>query len=61
MQAQSNLTLMNALIWGTCNTPMPNDQCQSNMASFASSLNTACSQELNNQNLLVVNSLIGML
>jgi len=60
MNAQTNLTLTNALIWGTCNTPMANDQCQSNMASFASSLHTACSQELNNQNLLVVNSLIAL-
>jgi len=60
MNAQTNLTLMNALIWETCNTPMSNDQCQSNMASFTSSLHTACSQELNNQNLLVVNSLIAL-
>ncbi|KAF8800601.1 hypothetical protein BYT27DRAFT_7148459 [Phlegmacium glaucopus] len=59
-KAQSNLTLMNSLIWGTCNTTLPYSQCQSNMASFASSLQTACSQELKDQNLLAVNSLIAL-
>jgi len=58
--AQSNLTLMNSLLWGMCNTQLPYSQCQSNMASFASSLQTACPQELKNQNLLVVNSLIAL-
>lgn len=48
---------MNTLIWGTCNTALPYSQCQTNMASFASLLQSACSQELSNQNLLVVNSL----
>ena len=51
---------MNTLIWGTCNTTLSDDQCQSNMASFASQLQSDCSQELGNQNLLVVKSLIGM-
>jgi hypothetical protein len=60
INAQSNLTLMNTLIWGTCNTTLPYSQCQSNMASFASLLQTACSQELKNQNLLAVNSLTAL-
>lgn len=60
INAQTNLTLMNTLIWGTCNTPMSNDECQANMASFASSLQTSCSIELGNQNLLVANSLIAL-
>lgn len=56
----SNLTLMNVLIWGTCNTTLPYSQCQSNMASFASSLQTACTQELSNQNPMAVNSLTAL-
>jgi len=60
INAQTNLTLMNSLIWGTCNTPLSNPQCRSNMASFASQLQSDCSQELGNQNLLVVNSLIAL-
>jgi len=60
INAQSNLTLMNTLIWGTCNTTLSYSQCQANMASFASLLQSACPQELTNQNLLVVNSLISL-
>jgi len=60
MNAQNNLTLLNSLVWGTCNTTLPYNQCQNNMASFASSLQTTCAQELVNQNLLVVNSLIAL-
>jgi ABC-type polysaccharide/polyol phosphate export permease len=51
INAQTNLTLMNSLIWGTCNTTQSYDQCQSNMALFASQLQSDCSQELGNQNL----------
>lgn len=50
---------MNSLIWGTCNTPLSTSQCQSNMASFASQLQSDCSQELSNTNLMVVNTLTG--
>lgn len=60
INAQNNLTLMNTLIWGTCNTTLSDGQCHSNMASFASQIQSACSQELGNQNLLVVNSLTAL-
>lgn len=60
INAQTNLTLMNSLIWGTCNTPLSTSQCQSNMASFASQLQSDCSQELSNTNLMVVNTLTAL-
>jgi len=60
INAQNNLTLMNTLIWGTCNTTISDGQCNSNMASFASQIQSDCSQELGNQNLLVVKSLTAL-
>lgn len=51
---------MNSLIWGTCNTTISEDQCESNMSSFASQLQSDCSQELGDENLLVVKSLTCM-
>jgi hypothetical protein len=58
-KAQTNLTLLNSIIWGTCNTPTPYEQCKSNMAWFASSLQTSCAQELKDENIMVSNTLIG--
>ena len=41
---------MISLVWETCNTTLSYSQCQSNMALFASQLQSDCSQELGNQN-----------
>jgi len=51
---------MNSLIWGTCNTTITEGQCSSNMASFASQLQSECPQELANQNLLAVKTLTAL-
>ncbi|KAJ3543592.1 hypothetical protein NMY22_g3086 [Coprinellus aureogranulatus] len=40
--AQSNLTLLNELVWGTCNTNTAEDQCITNMATYATNLRTQC-------------------
>jgi len=49
---------MNSLIWGTCNTTTSKDQCVANMGWFASTLRTACAQELDEQNSMVLDTLI---
>lgn len=59
INAQTNLTLLNSIIWGTCNTPTPYEQCKANMVWFATSLQTNCAQELKERNVLVANTLIG--
>lgn len=58
INAQSNLTLLNSILWGTCNSPTPYDQCISNMNSFASSLQSNCPKELKQDNIIVSNTLI---
>ncbi|KAJ4473004.1 hypothetical protein J3R30DRAFT_3296941 [Lentinula aciculospora] len=54
---QTNLTALNAIIWGTCNLNPGVDQCTSNMATFASSLQSACAQDLTDNNLFSVSTL----
>jgi len=60
IDAQTNLTLMNSIIWGTCNTTTSYSQCQSNMGFFASQLKTACSDELNGLNTMAVSTLMAL-
>lgn len=58
--AQTNVTLLNDLIWGTCNTPIDGDACSQNMDWFASSLQTQCTTELSQRNPFVANTLDGL-
>lgn len=60
-QAQSNLTALNAIVWGTCNTDVSSDVCSSNMAGFASQLQSLCSAEISSENAQVVQALQGAL
>ncbi|KAF9475701.1 hypothetical protein BDN70DRAFT_224390 [Pholiota conissans] len=60
VDAQSNLTLMNAIIYGTCNTTPGISQCESNMAWFAGALKSACSSELGNNNALAASTLTAL-
>ncbi|KAG6861308.1 hypothetical protein C0995_001627 [Termitomyces sp. Mi166 len=57
IDAQANLTLMNSIIWGTCNTTIAEDQCIANMGWFADALQTACDQDLQEQNQMAVSAL----
>lgn len=57
IQAQTNVTLLNEMIWGTCNTTVDADTCSDNMNWFASSLKTQCATELSQQNPFVANTL----
>lgn len=58
-KAQSNLTLMNTLVWGTCNTNPGINQCIANMGWFAESLKTQCEADLKDRNTLAVDTLTG--
>lgn len=60
IDAQTNLTLLNAVIWGTCNTMTAFDQCKLNMNWFADSLKTSCEQELKEQNIMAMQTLTGL-
>ncbi|KAJ8693423.1 hypothetical protein PTI98_008416 [Pleurotus ostreatus] len=59
LKAQNNLTLLNTLIWGTCNTNTASNQCNINMAGFATSLREQCKEDLDDGNSRAVNTLIG--
>lgn len=56
-QAQTNATLLNSILWGTCNTSIQKDQCVANMGWFASTLKTACTQDLADNNAMSVDTL----
>ncbi|KAF9010053.1 hypothetical protein BDQ17DRAFT_996855 [Cyathus striatus] len=60
IDAQQNLTLMNELIWGTCNAPPGVVQCAANMGWFADSLKTNCAQEIKEQNAMAVDTLTSL-
>ena len=57
LKAQNNLTLMNTLLWGTCNTNTSDTQCRANMQMFATQLQTECSQDLKDGNARAVSTL----
>ncbi|KAM6503503.1 hypothetical protein JOM56_000446 [Amanita muscaria] len=44
--AQSNLTLSNTLVWGTCNVAPGKDRCAQTMTSYADQLRSSCPNEL---------------
>ncbi|KIJ36352.1 hypothetical protein M422DRAFT_782267 [Sphaerobolus stellatus SS14] len=56
---QRNLTLINNVIAGTCNTPPTLDTCDSRMSSFLSQLQDICATDLSNQNPVAVQAQIG--
>jgi hypothetical protein len=57
LQAQQNATLLNSILWGTCNTSTDKDQCVANMGWFASTLKTACVKDLEDNNAMSVSTL----
>lgn len=59
-QAQTNITELNVILWGTCNTDPSVDACTSTMQSFISSLQSSCSSDLANKNAMVVSLLNGL-
>ncbi|KZT25787.1 hypothetical protein NEOLEDRAFT_1114189 [Neolentinus lepideus HHB14362 ss-1] len=59
-EAQSNITEMNAIIWGTCNTPADEDTCVSTMASYLSQMRSQCSKEISNDFSAVTQAVAGL-
>lgn len=60
IDTQSNLTLMNTLVWGTCNTNLGTNQCNANMGWFASTLESACDGDLKDKNSLAEDTLTAL-
>ncbi|KIY53860.1 hypothetical protein FISHEDRAFT_20728, partial [Fistulina hepatica ATCC 64428] len=60
INAQSNLTELNAIIWGTCNTTLSEDQCLWNMKWFADEISDACSEDISDRNPLAVETRIAL-
>jgi len=54
------VTLLNNLLWGTCNTVLDSDNCSKNMQWFASSLETQCATEITQRNPFVVKTRDGL-
>jgi len=59
-QTENNITQLNNDIWGTCNTDLSQSQCDQNMASFASTLQSVCQTDLAARNAMAVNTLIAL-
>lgn len=60
IQAQDNLTALNDILWGTCNTDIGVDQCVANMGWFSSTLQTQCATDLANKNSMAITTLKGL-
>jgi len=60
IDAQINVTSLNNMVWGTCNTVLDGSTCATNMDRFASSLETQCATELTQRNLFVAKTLQGL-
>jgi len=60
-QAQGNVTLLNDLVWGTCNTDLDAATCTSNMNWFSGALRQQCAAEITNRNNFVEDTLNGLL
>jgi len=58
-QAQSNITLLTDIIWGTCNTVESEVDCQTKMNNLTSTLQVQCQTEVSQNNALVQQALTG--
>ncbi|KAI0697498.1 hypothetical protein C8T65DRAFT_710377 [Cerioporus squamosus] len=59
-QSQRNISELNVIIWGTCNTDLSAEQCSSNMAWFAHQIQSACKTEIAANNALVMDAVAGL-
>ncbi|RDX42456.1 hypothetical protein OH76DRAFT_101828 [Lentinus brumalis] len=59
-QSQRNISELNVIIWGTCNTDLSAEQCSSNMGWFASQMQSVCKKEIAENNALVMDALAGL-
>lgn len=58
--AQQNLTFLNDLVWGTCNTPNEESECVQNMVWFSESLRQECATDLKDGNQLASETLMAL-
>lgn len=59
LQAQRNLSLLNNIIWGTCNTPTTAQTCDTTMTNYLSQLNSLCKSDITAENPVVLQAQIG--
>ncbi|CDO74583.1 hypothetical protein BN946_scf184583.g10 [Trametes cinnabarina] len=59
-QSQRNISLLNTIIWGTCNTDVDKGQCLSNMDWFAENIRTQCKRDIAANNPLVQDAVAGL-
>ncbi|KAI0763442.1 hypothetical protein BD413DRAFT_642914 [Trametes elegans] len=58
--SQRNISLLNAIIWGTCNTEPSAEECAANMGWFAANIKTQCRQDIAAQNPIVLDAVAGL-
>ena len=58
-QSQRNISALNVLIWGTCNTDLSAVQCASNMQWFAQNIQSACKQDIAVKTPIVTDAVAG--
>ena len=58
-QSQRNISELNVIIWGTCNTDLSAEQCASNMQWFSDNIQSACKQDIAASNALVTDAVAG--
>ncbi|EJF59743.1 hypothetical protein BD309DRAFT_876085 [Dichomitus squalens] len=59
-QSQRNISQLNVIIWGTCNTDLSAEQCAGNMQWFADNIQSACKQDIAANNALVTDAVAGL-
>jgi len=60
IESQNNLTALNAILWGTCNTDPSINECMANLDWFSSNMRTTCSTDIDAQNAMVLRALTGL-
>ncbi|EPS95249.1 hypothetical protein FOMPIDRAFT_1025863 [Fomitopsis schrenkii] len=58
--AQFNLSELNDIMWGTCNTDLSAEVCEANMEWFAEELQDVCATDLKANNQVATSSLLGL-
>ncbi|KAH9899203.1 hypothetical protein C8Q73DRAFT_310243 [Cubamyces lactineus] len=59
-QSQRNISLLNTIMWGTCNTDIDAAQCSANMAWFAENIKTQCKKDIAANNSIVTDAVAGL-
>ncbi|OCH84511.1 hypothetical protein OBBRIDRAFT_741478 [Obba rivulosa] len=60
INAQTNISLLNTIVWGTCNTDPSEEECVANMEWFATTLQEQCTAELKANYATVTKTLLGL-